>query len=86
MISRVTPKPPTASRAAGAQSGEQVVSVRATIAGDGHVSYVDPLSGPMVLIPSVMSAVREWSYEPSMLDGEPFPTEVELTIRFRALR
>jgi len=34
----------------------------------------------------VMSAVREWSYEPSMLDGEPFPTEVELTIRFRALR
>jgi hypothetical protein len=59
------------------------VVVRATIGGDGHVVYVDPLSGPMVLIPSVMSAVREWHYQPSTLDGEPFETQADLTLKFR---
>jgi hypothetical protein len=87
MISRVTPQPSSSAIAAGGpDNGEQVVSVRATIAGDGHVAYVDPLSGPITLIPGVMSAVREWRYEPSTLDGEPFETGVDLTITFRRAR
>jgi hypothetical protein len=87
MISRVTPQvSASAIGSGGAQSGEQVVTVRATIAGDGHVAYVDPVSGPIALVPSVMSAVREWRYEPSALDGEPFETGVDLTITFRQSR
>jgi hypothetical protein len=65
---------------------EQIVTVRATIEGDGHVSYVDPLSGPIKLIPNVMTAVRGWRYAPSALDGEPLQTEVDLTIKFRPTR
>ena len=80
MISRVTPQPPAA-----ALGTEQTVIVRATIDGDGHVSYVDPVSGPMALVPSVMSAVREWKFEPTSLDGEPLETEADLTIKFRPL-
>ena len=84
MISRVTPQEPaSAMRAAGALGGEPVVSVRATIAGDGHVAYVDSLGGPIALIPVVMSAVREWRYEVSTLDGEPLETGADLTITFR---
>lgn len=69
-----------------AQTGERIVTVRATIDGDGHVTYVDPLSGPIVLIPNVMSAVREWRYKPSSLDGQPVQTEADLTIKFRTTR
>ena len=84
MISRVTPQEPaSAMRAAGALGGEPVVSVRATIAGDGHVAYVDSLGGPIALIPVVMSAVRAWRYEASTLDGEPVETGADLTITFR---
>jgi hypothetical protein len=81
MISRVTPQVPEL--ATGAASGEEVVRVRATIAGDGHVAYVDPLGGPIALIPKVMNAVREWKYAGSALDGEPLETGVDLTITFR---
>jgi hypothetical protein len=68
------------------QSGERTVTVRATIDGDGRVTYVDPLSGPIVLIPNVMTAVREWRYKPSSLDGQPVQTEADLTIKFRTTR
>jgi hypothetical protein len=81
LLSRVTPPPPEVP--AGAQGGEQVVTVRATIDGDGHVSYVDPLNGPITLIPAVMTAVREWRFAPSSLNGEPLKTTVDLTLRFR---
>jgi PilZ domain/Gram-negative bacterial TonB protein C-terminal len=82
-----TPLIPTLpSSTSAAQSGERIVTVRATIDGDGHVTYVDPLSGPIVLIPNVMTAVREWRYKPSSLDGQPMQTEADLTIKFRTTR
>jgi hypothetical protein len=79
MISKVTPQPPQS-----ALSGsEQTVVVRASVADDGHVNFVDPVSGPIGLTPSVMSAVRQWRYQPSTLNGEPLETDVDLTITFR---
>jgi periplasmic protein TonB len=78
------PTPPAGTSAE--QSGERTVTVRATIDGDGRVTYVDPLSGPIVLIPNVMSAVRAWRYKPSSLDGQPVQTEADLTIKFRTTR
>jgi Gram-negative bacterial TonB protein C-terminal len=82
-----TPQIPTPSAdTPSMQSGERIVTVRATIDGDGHVTYVDPLSGPIVLIPNVMTAVREWHYKPSSLDGQPVQTEADLTIKFRTTR
>jgi len=86
LISRVTPQLPAAPLGANAtQNGEQVVAVRATIAGDGHIVNVDPLSGPSTLTPSVMAAIREWRYDPSSLDGKPIETAANLTLKFRPL-
>lgn len=82
LLSRVIPQTPDAD--SGTPGGEQVVSVRATIDGDGHVTYVDPLNGPISLMPVVMSAVREWRFAPSSIHGEPLRTEVDLTLKFRA--
>lgn len=86
IISRVTPQPPASALASVPQNGELIVVVRVTIAGDGHVVYVDPLSGPIALIPSVMTAIREWKYQPSLLDGEPAETQADLTLTFRTPR
>ncbi len=87
LISRVTPQIPSAAVAAApGQNGEQSVVVRATIAGDGHIVNVEPLGGTSTLIPGVVSAVREWRYDPSLLDGKPIETAVDLTIKFNPLR
>ena len=88
LASRVTPQLPVAARAAqvavgAGQSGEQVVVVRATIDGDGHVANVEALSGPSTIVASVITAVREWRYEPSSLDGKGIQTEADLTFTFR---
>jgi outer membrane biosynthesis protein TonB len=85
LLERVTPQPRPEAVAAAA-GGEQVVSVRVTIEGDGHVSYVDPVSGPMMLMPSVMEAVREWKFGASTLGKDAIQTEADLTIKFRPKR
>jgi len=86
LISRVTPQLPVAPLgASGPQNGEQIVAVRATIAGDGHIVNVEPLSGPSTLMPSVIAAIREWRYDPSSLDGKPIETAADLTLKFRPL-
>jgi hypothetical protein len=87
LLERVTPQPrPEALAAAGTQGAEQVVSVRVTIEGDGHVSYVDPVGGPMMLMPSVMEAVREWKFGASTLGKDAIQTQADLTIKFRPKR
>jgi hypothetical protein len=85
--SQVTPQPPVAvSGAARAQNGEQIVTVRATIAGDGQVTSVEPLSGSGAFVPSVISAVRQWRYDASSLNHVPIETTAELTFTFRPIR
>ena len=87
LLERVTPQPrPEALAAAGTPGSEQVVSVRVTIEGDGHVSYVDPIIGPMMLMPSVMEAVREWKFGASTLGKDALQTEADLTIKFHPKR
>jgi hypothetical protein len=87
LISRVTPQlsaaPPSVEVT---QNAEEVVAVRATIAGDGHIVNVDPLNAPNMLTPSVMVAIREWRYDPSSLNGKPVETQADLTLKFRPLR
>jgi PilZ domain len=84
LTSRVTPEPPAARLAkTPTQNAEQTVAVRATIAGDGHVASVYPLSGPVTLIPSVLTAVRAWRYDPSSFNGKPIETVADLAIKFR---
>ena len=85
--SQVTPQPPGAAYgAARAQNAEQIVTVRATIAGDGRVTSVDPISGSGAFVPSVISAVRQWRYEASSLDRVPIETTAELTFTLRPIR
>jgi hypothetical protein len=59
------------------------VKVRATVGKSGDVLDVQPISGPALLIPAVVRAVREWRYTVTLLDGQPLATEEEVVVEFR---
>lgn len=59
------------------------VEVRATIGRTGQVIAVRPVSGPALLASAAMTAIREWRYEPTFLNGDPVETQAEITMVFR---
>jgi TonB family protein len=48
-----------------------VVTVEALIGKDGHVVETSVLRGPYPLRRVAEDAVKQWQYEPTLLDGEP---------------
>jgi protein TonB len=63
---------------------EEIVKLHATVGENGQITDVKRISGPMPLIPAAMSAIREWRYAPTLLNGRPVKTEADVTIVFRA--
>ena len=62
------------------------VHLRTTIGTDGLVADVQPISGPTNLIPAAVSAVRQWRYKPTDIDGKPIAIEEDIVIEFRPRR
>ncbi|MGH9685077.1 MAG: TonB family protein [Candidatus Acidiferrales bacterium] len=62
---------------------EGTVELHATVDENGEVTRVQALNGPTLLIPSAVNAVREWQYKPTLLNGQPVPTQEDITIAFR---
>ena len=54
------------------------VVLSATISKEGTVENIKVVSGPLVLQPGAVNAVKTWRYEPYLLDGQP--VEVETTV------
>jgi periplasmic protein TonB len=61
------------------------VHLRATIGKDGTVESVRPMNGPTLLIPSSIDAVRQWRYQPTLLEQQPIEMQEDITIEFRPL-
>jgi hypothetical protein len=59
------------------------VHLRTTIGTDGAVSNVQPISGPTSLITVAASAVRQWRYKPTDIDGKPIAVEEDVILEFR---
>jgi hypothetical protein len=64
----------------------ETVRVRATIGSDGRVTDVKPINGPIFLLSSVISAVHQWRFHPTLLNGAPVKAEDDVTIEFRLQR
>jgi TonB family protein len=62
---------------------EGVVVVGALIDECGHVAEVNPISGPVELIPAAVAAVKQWEYRPYRSSGKPVAVETELRINFK---
>jgi TonB family protein len=63
--------------------GGGTVHLRLTIGTDGAVSGAQPISGPMPLIRATVSAVRQWRYKPTDIDGTPIAVEEDVIFEFR---
>jgi TonB family protein len=59
------------------------VELRARVGRTGEIIGVTPVSGPRLLSSAAMTAVREWRYEPTYIDGDPAETLADITIVFR---
>jgi protein TonB len=79
-ISRVEPDYPLLARQARIQ-GDVVIS--AIIDPHGNVIEMKAVSGPPMLYPAAMAALHQWKFEPTYLNGEPWPIEYEVTLHFR---
>jgi outer membrane biosynthesis protein TonB len=41
------------------------------------------VSGPGLLIPAALKAVSAWRYEPTYLNGQPYPIAMTIHVTFR---
>lgn len=75
LLNKVTPVYPPIARAAHVSGA---VVLHAIISKDGTVGNLEAISGPEMLRVSALDAVRQWTYQPYLLNGEP--TEVDTTV------
>jgi protein TonB len=59
------------------------VLVSAEIDENGKVTGAKALSGPMFLRQAAVDTIRQWKYEPALVNGKPAPTQVSVKIQFR---
>ena len=60
------------------------VHVHANIGQDGRVGTVTFINGPSDISSAVVKAIREWRYQPTLVNGEPVETQCDIEIRFRS--
>ncbi len=62
---------------------EGTVKLHAVIGVNGAIKSLEPRSGPELLIQAAMTAVRDWKYNPTTLNGKPIETQEDVTFVFR---
>ena len=80
MLIRKTP-PAYPKFAQEAHIGGKVV-LKATITKQGNIEGVQVLSGPKILAPAAVDAVKTWKYRPYTLDNQPVAVETSITVVF----
>lgn len=77
-----SPKPPYPVTAKAAHI-QGAVRLTALIGTDGRISRLGALSGSPLLIPAALDAVRQWRYQPTLLNGLPVEVTTEISVIFR---
>ncbi len=60
-----------------------VVQIDAIIDPSGNVVQERAVSGSGVLVAAALDAVKQWKYEPTYLNGKPYPVELGVNVTFR---
>jgi TonB family protein len=79
LVTRVNPVYPDLARQT---QIEGVVRFTATIGRDGRVAHLQVNSGHPMLVPAALEAVRQWVYQPTLLNGEPVEVITEVDVNF----
>jgi hypothetical protein len=80
LITKVTPEIPEELKNDPAASG--TVVLHAIIAKDGTVQEMQYVSGPTSLAKVAMDAVRQWTYKPTTLQGQPVEVDTTIAVAF----
>jgi protein TonB len=79
LIKKVTPVYPPLAKQARIQ-GKVILS--AVISKDGTIQDLKVISGHPLLIPSALEAVKQWVYQPTLLNGEPVEVSTQIDVNF----
>jgi protein TonB len=79
LIRQVAPQYPQLARQARIQG---MVVLQAAIGRDGTVQGLHVISGHPMLTQAAMEAVKQWSYRPYSLNGEPVEVDTQINVNF----
>jgi TonB family protein len=80
LVHSVLPVYPDAAKQAGV---EGPVRLKAVIGKDGTVQSLRVRSGDAALVDAAVEAVRQWRYQPTLVDGKPVSVITTVTVDFR---
>ena len=83
LVKHVDPEYPPEARDANVEGG---VVVSALIDREGNVKDAVALSGHRLLRGAAVDCVKQWRYQPALLDGMPWPMRLSITIIFELQR
>ena len=78
----VDPVEPVYPRLAQQSRVEGSVVLHARVNKDGIVQALTVISGPDILTPAALEAVKQWRFKPHYESGEAVPTETRITVNF----
>jgi len=78
-IRQVQPNYPPLARTARIQG---TVVLQALISKQGSIENLKVLTGPPMLVPAAIEAVKHWRYRPYVLNNEPVEVETQITVNF----
>ncbi len=79
LTNKVMPQYPPLAKQARIQG---TVKLQAMIAKDGSVENLKVVSGHPLLVPAALQAVRQWKYQPTVLNGQPVEVLTEIDVNF----
>jgi periplasmic protein TonB len=79
LIRQVTPVYPAIAKTAHISG---TVVLHAIISKDGSIQELTYVSGPPLLMRNAMDAVRQWRYNPTLLNGEPVEVDTTISVVF----
>jgi periplasmic protein TonB len=79
LINRVRPVYPEQARQAHIQG---LVRLHLVLAKDGSVAQFQVVSGHPLLLQAAVDAVRQWCYQPTLLNGEPVEVDTVVEVVF----
>ena len=80
LLNKVVPVYPAAAKKARIQG---IVTLSAVVGKDGIVENLQVLSGPNELQQSALDAVRQWTYKPFLLNGDPIEVKTTVNVAFQ---
>jgi TonB family protein len=79
LVSQVRPVYPPEAKAARITGA---VKLSALIGKDGSIQNLDVISGEPVLVQSALDAVKQWVYQPTLLNGQPVEVLTEIDLNY----